>query len=51
MGKSQPKKKTRGERHNPMRVPDAHLGQGTGQSKVDASKEREMLPVLNKVRE
>lgn len=32
-----------------MRVPDAHLGGGSAQGKVDASKEREMLPVLNKV--
>ena len=49
MGKSQTKKKTRGERHNPMRVPDAHLGSGSAQGKADPVKERELLPVFNKV--
>jgi hypothetical protein len=32
-----------------MRVPDAHLGGGSAQGKADPAKEREMLPVLNKV--
>ena len=49
MGKSQVKKKTRGIRHNPIRVPDSHLGGGKGNGKADPAKEREMLPVLNKV--
>lgn len=46
MGKSQTKKKTAGRRHNPMRVPDAHLGQG---KVVDGAKEQQMMPVLKKV--
>lgn len=46
MGKSQYKKKTQGRRHNPIRVPDAHLGAGKGEN---AAKEKEMLPILNKV--
>jgi hypothetical protein len=46
MGKSQTKKKTAARRHNPMRVPDAHLGQG---KVVDGAKEQQMLPVLKKV--
>ena len=50
MGKSQTKKKTAGRRHNPMRVPDAHLGSGKVDGKVDGAKEQQMLPVLKKVR-
>ena len=49
MGKSQTKKKTRQVRHNPMRVPDAHLGSGKA-SQVDQGKEKQMLPILKKVR-
>ena len=49
MGKSQVKKKTHGRRHNPMRVPDAHLGSGKGAAPLDGSKEKQMLPILNKV--
>jgi hypothetical protein len=49
MGKSQTKKKTRGERHNPMRVPDTHLGGGKGEGKADPAKEKEMLPIFTKV--
>lgn len=49
MGKSQVKKKTRAARHNPMRVPDAHLGGGKGDGKADPVKAQQMLPVLNKV--
>lgn len=45
MGKSQTKKKT-AKRHNPIRVPDAHLGAGRV---ADAEKERQMLPVMAKV--
>ena len=32
-----------------MRVPDAHLGSGSAQGKADPVKERELLPVFNKV--
>ncbi|ORX35296.1 armadillo-type protein [Kockovaella imperatae] len=49
MGKSQTKKKTRESRHNPMRVPDAHLGSGKSQMGVDQSKEKQMLPILRKL--
>jgi len=49
MGKSQYKKKTAQRRHNPIRVPDSHLGGGKGDGKADPAKEKQMLPVLNKV--
>ena len=49
MGKSQYKKKARGWRHNPIRVPDTHLGAGKGEGKVNPAKERQMLPILEKV--
>ena len=32
-----------------MRVPDAHLGAGKGDAKVEAGKANQMLPVLAKV--
>ena len=48
MGKSQTKKKTQpSRRHNPIRVPDSHLGAGAG--KADKSKQEAMIPVLAKV--
>ncbi|WWC60440.1 uncharacterized protein I303_103012 [Kwoniella dejecticola CBS 10117] len=50
MGKSQYKKKTQGRRHNPIRVPDAHLGSGKGEGKADPDKEKQMLPILNKLK-
>ncbi|WWC88040.1 uncharacterized protein L201_002943 [Kwoniella dendrophila CBS 6074] len=50
MGKSQYKKKTQGRRHNPLRVPDAHLGSGKGEGKADPAKEKQMLPILNKLK-
>nr|XP_019011947.1 uncharacterized protein I206_02784 [Kwoniella pini CBS 10737]OCF50728.1 hypothetical protein I206_02784 [Kwoniella pini CBS 10737] len=50
MGKSQYKKKTQGWRHNPLRVPDAHLGGGKGEGKADPNKEKQMLPILNKLK-
>lgn len=50
MGKAQKKKKTQAWRHNPIRVPDAHLPSGKGQGQADPVKEKQMLPVLNKVR-
>lgn len=49
MGKAQKKKKTQAWRHNPIRVPDAHLPSGKGQGQADPVKEKQMLPVLNKV--
>lgn len=49
MGKAQTKKKTQAWRHNPIRVPDSHLGGGRAEGKADAAKERQMLPILNKV--
>jgi hypothetical protein len=49
MGKAQYKKKTQQWRHNPIRVPDAHLGGGKGEGKADPAKEKQMLPVLKKV--
>ena len=50
MGKSQYKKKTQGRRHNPIRVPDSHLGRGKGDGTADPAKEQQMIPVLSKVR-
>lgn len=50
MGKAQVKKKTKEKRHNPLRVPDAHLGAGKIEGKVQPEKERQVLPVLNKLR-
>ncbi|WWC96818.1 hypothetical protein V866_003693 [Kwoniella sp. B9012] len=50
MGKAQYKKKTQGRRHNPLRVPDAHLGGGKGDGKADPAKEKQMLPILNKLK-
>lgn len=49
MGKAQVKKKT-AKRHNPIRVPDAHLGGGRADGKANPEKERQLLPVLEKVR-
>jgi hypothetical protein len=51
MGKDQYKKKTQSERrrHNPIRVPDAHLGHGVPAS-IKKGKEEAMLPILKKVR-
>lgn len=49
MGKQQTKKKTQRWRHNPIRVPDDHLGGGSGVGKVEAGKEKQMLPILQKV--
>lgn len=49
MGKAQTKKKTdASRRHNPIRVPDAHLGGGRVEGK-NPTKERQMLPILDKV--
>ncbi|WRT65823.1 uncharacterized protein IL334_002773 [Kwoniella shivajii] len=50
MGKAQYKKKTQERRHNPLRVPDAHLGSGKGEGKADPAKEKQMLPILNKLK-
>jgi cation transport regulator ChaB len=47
MGKSQYKNKTR-RRHNPIRVPDAHLGTGAAAA-AKAAKEQDVLPVIKKV--
>ncbi|ODN74945.1 hypothetical protein L198_08196 [Cryptococcus wingfieldii CBS 7118] len=49
MGKAQTKKKTQGWRHNPVRVPDAHLGAGKGEGKANPAKAEQMLPVLKKL--
>ncbi|WVO14721.1 hypothetical protein L204_102359 [Cryptococcus depauperatus] len=49
MGKAQTKKKTQGWRHNPVRVPDTHLGGGKGEGKADPQKEKQMLPILKKL--
>jgi hypothetical protein len=49
MGKQQTKKKTQAWRHNPIRVPDAHIGAGKGEGKADPGKEKQMLPILKKV--
>lgn len=49
MGKAQYKKKTAPKRHNPIRVPDAHLGGGRAEGKANPTKERQMLPILDKV--
>ncbi|KAJ9092614.1 hypothetical protein QFC19_008652 [Naganishia cerealis] len=50
MGKDQYKKKTQSERrrHNPIRVPDAHLGHGVPAA-VKKGKEEAMLPILKKL--
>ncbi|WWD16378.1 hypothetical protein CI109_100804 [Kwoniella shandongensis] len=50
MGKAQYKKKTQAWRHNPLRVPDAHLGAGKAEGKADPAKEKQMLPILNKLK-
>lgn len=49
MGKAQYKKKATARRHNPIRVPDAHLGGGKADGKANPEKEKQMLPVLQKV--
>ncbi|WVN87195.1 uncharacterized protein L203_102372 [Cryptococcus depauperatus CBS 7841] len=49
MGKAQTKKKSQGWRHNPVRVPDTHLGGGKGEGKADPQKEKQMLPILKKL--
>lgn len=48
MGKAQVKKKT-AKRHNPIRVPDSHLGGGRADGKANPEKERQLLPVIEKV--
>ncbi|KAE8540620.1 hypothetical protein D1P53_002984 [Cryptococcus gattii VGV] len=50
MGKAQVKKKTQGWRHNPVRVPDSHLGSGKAEGRADPQKEKQMLPILNKLK-
>ncbi|WVQ78675.1 hypothetical protein IAT38_000762 [Cryptococcus sp. DSM 104549] len=50
MGKAQYKKKTQEWRHNPVRVPDSHLGSGKGEGKADPAKEKQMLPILKKLK-
>lgn len=52
MGKQQQTKKKqdrREARHNPVRVPDAHLGQGAGSAKAHPDKEQAVLPIIEKV--
>ena len=52
MGKQQQTKKKqdrREARHNPVRVPDAHLGQGAGSAKAHPAKEQALLPIIEKV--
>ena len=52
MGKQQQTKKKqdrREARHNPVRVPDAHLGQGAGSAKAHPAKEQALLPIIDKV--
>ncbi len=52
MGKSQFKKKAaaKARRHNPVRVPDAHLGNGISAAAehVEKGKEQAMLPIMTK---
>ncbi|KAL1411919.1 hypothetical protein Q8F55_002905 [Vanrija albida] len=50
MGKAQYKKKATARRHNPIRVPDSHLGGGKADGKANPEKEKQMLPVLQKLR-
>ena len=50
MGKSQYKKKTKVRRHDPIRLPDSHLGSGNGEGKANPTKEKQMLPILEKVK-
>ncbi|BEJ10886.1 hypothetical protein CspHIS471_0103080 [Cutaneotrichosporon sp. HIS471] len=49
MGKAQVKKRT-AKRHNPIRVPDAHLGGGRADGKANPDKEKQLLPVLEKLK-
>jgi hypothetical protein len=49
MGKSQTRKKTQAWRHNPIRVPDAHLGHGKVAGQGQEGKESQLLPILGKV--
>jgi hypothetical protein len=52
MGKQQQTKKKqdrREARHNPVRVPDSHLGQGAGSAKAHPAKEQALLPIIDKV--
>lgn len=52
MGKSQQTKRKqdrRAGRHNPVRVPDAHLGQGADSAKAHPAKEQALLPIIDKV--
>jgi hypothetical protein len=49
MGKAQVKKRT-AKRHNPIRVPDAHLGGGRADGKANPDKEKQLLPVLQKLK-
>ena len=47
MGKSQKKRAMR--RHNPVRVPDAHLPKGLASAAASSSKNEAILPVMQKV--
>lgn len=47
MGKSQKKRSMR--RHNPMRVPDSHLPHGLASASSTSSKNREVLPIIQKM--
>ena len=48
MGKSQKKRAVR--RHNPVRVPDAHLPKGLDAAAASSTKRDAVLPIIQKVR-
>lgn len=52
MGKQQQrtKKDRKAARHNPVRVPDSHLGHGTPAGATHKAKEEAILPIISKVR-
>ncbi|KAL7420131.1 hypothetical protein Q5752_005097 [Cryptotrichosporon argae] len=50
MGKAQYKKRTTEKRHNPIRVPDAHLGGGKEAGQADPRKAEQVLPILAKLK-
>lgn len=51
MGKAQKKKAMR-HRHNPIRVPDSHLGPGLAAANASATNAKQVaiLPIMQKVR-
>lgn len=50
MAKAQKGGKHKQRRHNPVRVPDTHLGSGVKVAEATSDKKGQVIPVLEKVR-